>query len=53
MPHVDVGTENGKDIKLYYEDHGEGRPVVLIHGYPLNGRSWGGRSAICSQPATG
>ena len=35
-----VGTENGTDIELYFEDHGEGQPVVLIHGYPLNGRSW-------------
>jgi non-heme chloroperoxidase len=40
MPHVKVGTENGTDIKLYYEDHGDGQPIVLIHGYPLNGRSW-------------
>jgi non-heme chloroperoxidase len=40
MAHVKVGAENGTDIKIYYEDHGNGRPVVLIHGYPLNGRSW-------------
>jgi non-heme chloroperoxidase len=40
MPYVAVGTENGTDIEIYYEDHGQGRPVVLIHGYPLNGRSW-------------
>jgi non-heme chloroperoxidase len=40
MAHVKVGVENGTDIKIYYEDHGNGRPVVLIHGYPLNGRSW-------------
>jgi non-heme chloroperoxidase len=40
MPHVSVGTENGEDIKIYYEDHGSGRPVVLIHGYPLNSDSW-------------
>ena len=40
MAHVKVGVENGTDIKIYYEDHGSGRPVVLIHGYPLNGRSW-------------
>src|SRR3954453_6884949 len=40
MPHVVVGTENGTDIELYYEDHGAGQPVLLIHGYPLNGRSW-------------
>lgn len=40
MPKVKVGTENGADIEIYYEDHGQGQPVVLIHGYPLNGRSW-------------
>ena len=40
MPHVTVGTENGTPIQLHYEDHGVGQPVVLIHGYPLNGRSW-------------
>jgi len=34
MPHVKVGTENDNDIKIYYEDHGNGQPVVLIHGYP-------------------
>ncbi|MER6808920.1 alpha/beta hydrolase [Spirillospora sp. NPDC000708] len=40
MSYVKVGTENGADISLYYEDHGHGRPVVLIHGYPLDGHSW-------------
>jgi non-heme chloroperoxidase len=40
MSRLTVGTENGADIELYYEDHGTGRPVVLIHGYPLNGHSW-------------
>jgi non-heme chloroperoxidase len=40
MPYFKVGTENGADIALYYEDHGTGRPVVLIHGYPLDGHSW-------------
>jgi non-heme chloroperoxidase len=40
MPHVAVGAENGADIKIYYEDHGAGQPVVLIHGYPLDGHSW-------------
>jgi non-heme chloroperoxidase len=40
MPYVTVGRENSGSIDLYYEDHGEGQPVVLIHGYPLNGRSW-------------
>jgi len=40
MPYVSVGKENSGEISLYYEDHGTGRPVVLIHGYPLNGASW-------------
>jgi non-heme chloroperoxidase len=40
MPYITVGRENSADISLYYEDHGSGGPVVLIHGYPLNGASW-------------
>jgi len=40
MARVTVGTENGTAIELHYEDHGSGQPVVLVHGYPLNGRSW-------------
>jgi non-heme chloroperoxidase len=40
MPFVTVGTENSSEIQLYYEDHGSGQPVVLIHGYPLDGHSW-------------
>jgi peroxiredoxin len=40
MAFITVGQENSTNIELYYEDHGLGQPVVLIHGYPLNGRSW-------------
>jgi non-heme chloroperoxidase len=40
MPYVTAGKENSGDIELYYEDHGSGQPVVLIHGYPLSGASW-------------
>lgn len=40
MPHVHVGKENSSDINLYYEDHGSGDPVILIHGYPLSSTSW-------------
>src|SRR5947208_4595142 len=40
MPYVTVGKENSGNIDLYYEDHGTGKPVVLIHGWPLSGRSW-------------
>ncbi len=40
MPHLSVDTENNRDVRIWFEDHGSGRPVVLIHGYPLNGDSW-------------
>ena len=40
MPSVTVGTENSAAIELHYEDVGSGRPIVLIHGFPLSGRSW-------------
>jgi len=40
MPYVTVGKENSGNLELYYEDHGSGKPVVLIHGYPLSGASW-------------
>ncbi|WP_106403187.1 alpha/beta fold hydrolase [Actinocorallia populi] len=40
MSYLKVGEENGKAIRIYYEDHGTGTPVVLIHGFALNGASW-------------
>jgi non-heme chloroperoxidase len=40
MSYVTVGKENSSKIDLYYEDHGSGQPVVLIHGYPLSSASW-------------
>ena len=40
MPYITVGKENSGKIDLYYEDHGTGTPVVLIHGWPLSGASW-------------
>ncbi|WP_435060833.1 alpha/beta fold hydrolase [Amycolatopsis thermoflava] len=40
MSKITVGRENSADIEIHYEDHGTGTPVVLIHGYPLNGHSW-------------
>jgi non-heme chloroperoxidase len=40
MSVVRVGSQNGSGIDIYFEDHGSGPPVVLIHGYPLDGRSW-------------
>ena len=40
MGFITVGDENSTPIELYYEDQGAGQPIVLIHGYPLNGHSW-------------
>ncbi len=40
MPYINVGDENSGSIDLYYEDLGAGKPVVLIHGWPLSGASW-------------
>ena len=49
MPHVNVGQENSAPIDIYYEDHGSGAPIVLIHGYPLNGHSWERQEAVLLQ----
>jgi non-heme chloroperoxidase len=46
VPYVNVGTENSAPIEIYYEDHGSGQPVVLIHGYPLDGSSWEKQTAV-------
>ncbi len=40
MPYVTAGKENSGNIDIYYEDHGTGKPVVLVHGWPLSGASW-------------
>ena len=40
MSFINVGKENSAGIDLYYEDHGKGNPVVLIHGWPLSSASW-------------
>jgi len=40
MPFVNVGIEHNEDIRIHYNDHGTGKPIVLIHGYPLDGNSW-------------
>ncbi len=40
MAYISVGKENSTAIDLYYEDHGSGRPIILIHGWPLSGDSW-------------
>lgn len=40
MAMLEVGTENGSVVALHYEVLGRGRPVVLVHGWPFDGRSW-------------
>lgn len=47
MAHITVATENSADIDIFYTDQGPagGQPVVLIHGFPLNGESWGKQQA--------
>ena len=40
MGTIAVGVENSTSVELYYEDQGSGRPVVLLHGWPFDGRSW-------------
>jgi non-heme chloroperoxidase len=40
MAYITVGQENSAPIEIHYEDHGSGRPVVLVHGWPLSGASW-------------
>lgn len=45
MAYVTVGVENSADIQLFYTDQGSGQPVVLIHGFPLDGESWGKQQA--------
>ncbi|MBU5617363.1 alpha/beta hydrolase [Psychrobacter sp. TAE2020] len=40
MPYITVDTQNDHPVELYYEVQGTGKPVVLIHGWPLSGRAW-------------
>ena len=49
MPYITVGRENSGNIDLYYEDLGAGKPVVLIHGWPLSGASWEKQTAALLQ----
>ena len=46
MAFLKVAKENNTDIELYYEDRGSGRPVVLIHGWPLSCASWERQTAM-------
>jgi non-heme chloroperoxidase len=46
MPYITVGKENFSDIKIHYEDHGKGNPIVLIHGFPFSGAAWEKQEAV-------
>jgi non-heme chloroperoxidase len=46
VAYVTVGSENSTEVALYYTDQGSGQPVVLIHGFPLDGESWGKQQAV-------
>ena len=49
MPFVRVGNENSAEIDIHYNDHGAGKPIVLIHGYPLDGNSWERQETVLLQ----
>ncbi len=40
MPIFKINSSDQNPVEIYYEDHGSGKPIVLIHGWPLSGRSW-------------
>ncbi|AZZ35472.1 alpha/beta hydrolase [Bdellovibrio sp. qaytius] len=46
MHYIEVGRENSATIDLHYQDHGSGKPVILLHGWPLNERSWENQEAV-------
>ena len=46
MHYIEVGKENAAPIDLHYQDHGTGKPVILLHGWPLNERSWENQEAV-------
>ena len=50
MARITVGTENSAPIAIHYEDHRSGQPIVLIHGYPLNGASWEKQERVLLHP---
>jgi pimeloyl-ACP methyl ester carboxylesterase len=53
MPFITVPVHSGPDVVLHYEDVGAGKPVVLVHGWPLSSRSWRVRCPLWSTLATG
>lgn len=40
MPYIDISQSNSRTLQLHYQDFGKGRPIVLIHGWPLSSRTW-------------
>lgn len=50
MHYIEVGKENSATIDLHYQDHGSGKPVILLHGWPLNERSWEAQVPVLRAP---
>jgi pimeloyl-ACP methyl ester carboxylesterase len=41
MSYIKVGQDaQGRDVNLFYQDWGQGDPVVLIHGWPADHQMW-------------
>src|SRR5579863_10555428 len=40
MPYIESQQESGNPVKIYYEDFGKGKPIVLIHGWPVSHEMW-------------
>ena len=38
MPYIT--KQDDKNYEIYYEDFGSGQPIILIHGWPLSGKTW-------------
>jgi non-heme chloroperoxidase len=40
MKFIESKTPGADPVKISYEDYGQGKPVVLIHGWPLSKEMW-------------
>lgn len=40
MPYIKKNPENSSSVNIFFEDLGTGKPVVLIHGWPVSHEMW-------------